>query len=182
MRAASRESRGSISSSSAPPRRCGTCASRSSPPSSPWTPPAAPSTPKSRTPPPSSSSRSPIRCSRVARAVLSGRGALGQEPVELELEAGEDLVVAEGADGLRLALEVDVGRGAPEAEIGVVGLAGAVHAAAHDGDGHGVLARVAGHVPDLLRQIDERLVLHPRAGGAGDDVEPPVEVLGDRSE
>jgi len=43
-----------------------------------------------------------------------GSTARSDQEVELRLEPAEDLVVAEGADGLGAALEVDVGRGAPE--------------------------------------------------------------------
>jgi hypothetical protein len=74
-------------------------------------------------------------------------------------------------DRLRAALEVDVGRAAPEAQVRIVRLPGAVHAAAHHRDGEGVLLRVDRHLLDRLRQLHELLVLDARAGRAGDDVE-----------
>ena len=64
-----------------------------------------------------------------------------------------------------------MGRPAPQAQVGVVGLAGAVHPAAHHGDGEGVPLRVDRHLLDRLRQLHELLVLHARAGRARDDVE-----------
>ena len=45
-----------------------------------------------------------------------------------------------------------------------------------------MLLRVFGHHFDILRQLDELLVLHARAGGARDDVEPLVEARRNRAE
>src|SRR5712691_6963810 len=86
------------------------------------------------------------------------------------------------AEGLLAALEVDEARGAPHAEVRVVRLAGTVHAAAHDGDRDVVLLRVLRHLLDVLRQVDERLILHARARRATDDVHPLVLEAGDGAE
>src|SRR5213079_1382266 len=69
------------------------------------------------------------------------------------------------------AFEVDEVGGAPQAEVGVVGFAGAVDAAAHDGDGDRVVLRVGGHLLHLLREFDEGFVLDARAARATDDVD-----------
>ena len=61
---------------------------------------------------------------------------------------------------------------APKPQVGVVGLAGAVHAAAHHGDRDRILGRVAGRLAHPLGKLDKRLVLHPRATRATDDVQP----------
>ncbi len=122
-------------------------------------------------------------------ADLRGPGALGaapraaqalRRPRRARLDQGVELAAAAAAGSRRscrrptrlgLPLQVDVGRAAPEAEVGVVGLAGAVHAAAHDRDRERVLLGVGRHLLDGLGQLDEALVLDARAGGARDDVE-----------
>src|SRR5207248_1956980 len=73
---------------------------------------------------------------------------------------------------LRPALEVHVRRRAPHAEVRVVRLAGAVHAAPHDRDGDVVLLRIQRHFAHVLGQVDEGFVLHARARRAADDVQP----------
>ena len=85
--------------------------------------------------------------------------------------SGATRVVGECPEFAASLLQVDVRRTAPEAEVGVVGLAGPVDAAAHHRDRDRVIGRVRGHRLDLLRQFDEGLVLDPRAARAGDDVE-----------
>ena len=77
----------------------------------------------------------------LRRQAAVGRPLRRDQRVQLALEAGQDLVVAEGPERLGPALQVDVGRAAPQAQVGVVRLAGAVDAAAHHGDRERVLAR-----------------------------------------
>src|SRR5439155_1658056 len=48
------------------------------------------------------------------------RHLVGDEAVDLLLQPGEHLVVAEAAERVGAALQVDVGRGAPQAQVGVV--------------------------------------------------------------
>ena len=62
-------------------------------------------------------------------------------------------------------------RAAPQAEVGVVSLAGAVHAAAHYSNRNGMLAGVGRHFLDLTGQLDECLIFHARATRAADDIE-----------
>src|SRR5437660_2953047 len=93
------------------------------------------------------------------------------DPVQLDAQLAEDLVVGVMAEGLRAALEVDVRRRAPHAEVGVVGLAGTVHAATHHSDRDVVLLGVLGHVAHVMGEVDEGLVLDARAGWATDDVQ-----------
>src|SRR6185436_5223446 len=102
--------------------------------------------------------------------------------VELLPQARKNTVIWELAELGGAALEVDEVWAAPEAEVGVVGLAGAVHAAAHDGDGEGVVFGVPRHFLHLLCQVDEGLVLDPRAAGAGDNVEGREAVGDDRAD
>ena len=92
------------------------------------------------------------------------------------LQMPQHLVVLEVAELPVLLLQVHRGRTAPQAEVGVVGLARPVHAAAHDGDRDLVLLGVARQLLDLLRQLDEFLVLDARARRARDDVQPRAEV------
>src|SRR5712692_10961900 len=101
-------------------------------------PPGTRCTPTCRTPRPWCSGRWPRRSFSPRPGV-----PLRQEAIELAPEPIEHLVVAEGPDHLRLPLQVDVVGRAPEAEIGVVGLAGAVDPAAHHRDGDRVVARVS---------------------------------------
>ncbi len=98
----------------------------------------------------------------VFRALIPA--PLLDDPIQLLFQARQDLVVAEGPDRLGAALQVHELGGAPESEVGVVGLAGTVHAAAHDGDGDGVVLGVARHLLHFLGELDELLVLDARAG------------------
>ena len=113
---------------------------------------------------------------------LHGRNRRSQ-PVRAAAVAreAEDVVVGEGPERLRPLLQVHVGRAAPQAEVRVVRLAGAVHPAPHDRDGQGVLLGVGRHLLHLLRELHEPLVLDPRARGAGDDVELVVVEDGHRA-
>src|SRR5581483_9950325 len=61
---------------------------------------------------------------------------------------------------------------APHTEVRIVRFAGPVHTAAHHRDRDRMILRVLGHLLDLVREIDERLVLDARAGGTTDDVHP----------
>src|SRR4029079_14169233 len=105
---------------------------------------------------------------RLALARGGRAGGRLDQGVELTAEAGQDLVVGEGPARLRPPFEVDVGAAAPEAQVRVVRLPGAVHAAAHHRDGEGVPLRVDRHLLDRLRQLHELFVLDARAGRAGD--------------
>src|SRR5690606_285858 len=102
--------------------------------------------------------------------------------VEFDLEAVENGVVREGAEVLFALFEVHEGGRAPKPEVGVVSFAGAVHAAAHDGDRDVVVLRVFGHLADLEGEVDERLVFDAAAARAADDVQAFAEVPRYRAE
>lgn len=96
---------------------------------------------------------------------------LGDEVVEFGFEFGEDLIVRVGTEFQCSFFEVDEVRSAPEAEVGVVGFAGAVDPAAHDGDGEGVFLRILCHFLNVLCEFDEGFVLDSGTTRATDDVE-----------
>src|SRR5262245_47629245 len=56
------------------------------------------------------------------------------ERIQFRLQPRQDLIVRESSQLLTAAFEIDEVRPAPEAEVGVVRFAGAVHATAHHGD------------------------------------------------
>jgi hypothetical protein len=99
------------------------------------------------------------------------RTAGSDQGVQFLLQSRQDLVVAECAQRFAAAFQIHVIRSAPQPQIGIVGFAGSVHAAAHDGDRQRVVFGVGGHRLDLLSQLDKGFVFDARATGARDDVQ-----------
>src|SRR5690606_1950009 len=72
--------------------------------------------------------RCSAQCARMRSSGLrGGQSTFFDDPVEEDASLLEDGVVGEVPHGLLAALEVHAERPAPESDVGVVGLAGAVH-------------------------------------------------------
>src|SRR5262249_34884917 len=123
-------------------------------------------------PPPES--RPPFGPSPLNGAMAQIRASVllrGNQTVELELEARKHVAVRQRAALLVLLLQHHRRRPAPQAQVGVVRLAGTVHPAAHDGDGDAMIAGILGQAAHLRRELDEAVVLDARAARAGNDVQ-----------
>ena len=107
--------------------------------------------------------------------IFSGRG---DELVHLQFDPVENFVVGKLADQLCPALQVDEIGGAPEPQIGVVGLSRSVDPAAHDGDGDGVFAGIGSHCAHIVGKVYKGFVFDSGAGGAGNDIESLVGKVG----
>ena len=114
------------------------------------------------------------------------------QAVELRLQARQHLAVAERADLHVLLLQHHGRRAAPQAEVGVVGFARAVHAAAHDGDGDAVRAarRRSGRAParraatklsfSTREQLGHEMMLRPLPKSGTEMKRPCAHVVDDR--
>ncbi len=91
--------------------------------------------------------------------------------IQFKPQLSKDLVVRECAEGFAFSLEVDSVRAAPQAKIGVVGFAGAIDSATHDGNGDGVVFGIRRHLLHLLREFNKGFVLDAGAAWARNDVE-----------
>src|SRR6185369_14074821 len=114
---------------------------------------------------------------------LSGRGrsaeeldALLNQAVELLTKLRQHVGVAVRADLHVFLLEVDGSRAAPKTEVGIVGFAGTVHAAAHHGDRDAMSRSVDRELFHVLGELDEALVFHARAARARNDVQALAEL------